>query len=260
MPAAADPARRRHRPAGHQPPPDPLGRLVAGPFLEQLFALYERDGDDRGLPAPGAYRDYLAWLAAQDAEAGRGGLAGGAGRAGRADAGRPRPTRPAPVDPPPPRRRASCRRPRPAAAQPARRPGVTLNALLNAAWGLVLAGATGRDDVVFGTTVAGRPDRVAGVETTIGLFLNTVPVRVALDPHETVAELLRRLQDQRTGADAARVPRARRAPAARPGTAALFDTLFVLQNFVDGDEQFADARRPARHHRLLAASTPRTTR
>ncbi|WP_449064940.1 condensation domain-containing protein [Planomonospora algeriensis] len=38
-------------------------------FLEQLFALYDRACDDRGLPVPGSYRDYLAWLAGQDSAA-----------------------------------------------------------------------------------------------------------------------------------------------------------------------------------------------
>ncbi|NED90602.1 hypothetical protein G3I76_62295, partial [Streptomyces sp. SID11233] len=57
--------------------------------------------------------------------------------------------------------------------------------------------ATGRTDVVFGTTVAGRPSEVPAVGDIIGLFLNTVPTRVALDPAESVLGLLRRVQDER---------------------------------------------------------------
>ena len=49
------------------------------------------------------------------------------------------------------------------------------------AWALVLSRLTDRDDVVFGVTVSGRPAELAGVETMIGLFINTVPMRVRLD-------------------------------------------------------------------------------
>ncbi|WP_280427501.1 condensation domain-containing protein, partial [Nocardia brasiliensis] len=45
-----------------------------------------------------------------------------------------------------------------------------------------LAGMTGRDDVVFGSVVSGRPAQLPGVETMIGLFINTVPVRIRLSP------------------------------------------------------------------------------
>ena len=49
------------------------------------------------------------------------------------------------------------------------------------AWAVVLSRLTDRSDVVFGVTVSGRPAELAGVETMIGLFINTVPLRVRLD-------------------------------------------------------------------------------
>ena len=63
----------------------------------------------------------------------------------------------------------------------ARSRGVTVNTLLQMAWALVVSRLTDRDDVVFGVTVSGRPAELAGVETMIGLFINTVPLRVRLD-------------------------------------------------------------------------------
>ncbi|WP_291414560.1 non-ribosomal peptide synthetase [Actinophytocola sp.] len=201
-----------------------------GRFLDQLLALYERGGDDRDLPTPGAYRDFLTWLSTQDTEAARAAwrnaLAGLAEPTlvGRAEVAM------RPVIP----RRHLVELDADRLQAVARHAGVTLNALLNAAWALVLAGATGRGDVVFGTTVAGRPTEVRNVESAIGLFLNTVPVRVALDPHETVAELLRRIQDRRTALmpheylGLGEVQQA-------AGHPVLFDTLYVLQNFVDAD-------------------------
>ncbi|MEV6138340.1 amino acid adenylation domain-containing protein [Nocardia sp. NPDC051990] len=71
---------------------------------------------------------------------------------------------------------------------------VTVNTVLQAAWAILLARLTDRADVVFGTTVSGRPADLAGVESMVGLFINTVPVRVRLAPDETAGSLLRRVQ------------------------------------------------------------------
>ncbi len=230
-----------------------------GRFLEQLLSLYER-GSDSGLPKPGDYRDYLVWLAAQDQDAAkqawRDALAGLAEPTlvGRADTA---------MSPAIPRRHLTeLDQARLQAA--ARAAGVTLNALLNAAWALVLAGATGRDDVVFGTTVAGRPTEVPNVESTLGLFLNTVPVRVALDPHETVGALLRRIQDQRTALMSHEYLGLGELQH-EAGHARLFDTLYVLQNFVDADAYAALGERygitaagsvDATHYPLTLVLTP----
>ncbi|MFF5986086.1 amino acid adenylation domain-containing protein [Prauserella flavalba] len=205
-------------------------------FLEQLFTLYERGGDDTGLPAPGSYRDYLAWLGQQDSEqalaAWRQALRGleeptlvaPADRSGD-------PVIPADYDAVLPREISDRLR------EEARRHGLTLHTLLSAAWGLVLSGTVGRPDVVFGAVVAGRPAEVPNVTSVIGMFLNTVPSRVRFDPRESVLELLRRLQSER----AALLPyeyvglgELQR----ESGHRQLFDTLFVLRT-ADGEERLA---------------------
>ncbi|EWM10644.1 condensation domain-containing protein, partial [Kutzneria sp. 744] len=56
--------------------------------------------------------------------------------------------------------------------------GLTLNAGIQGAWAVVLSELTGRDDVVFGAVVSGRPPEVPGIETMVGLFINTIPVRI----------------------------------------------------------------------------------
>ena len=120
----------------------------------------------------------------------------------------------------------------------ARRAGVTLNSVLTAALGLVLGHRTGRGDVTFGTTVAGRPTDLPGIENVIGLFLNTVPARVAATPGTSVAELARRAQQDRLDLapheylGLGDIQRA-------AGHDQLFDTLYVLQNFL-ADDTFAD--------------------
>ncbi|MFJ7781093.1 condensation domain-containing protein, partial [Streptomyces yangpuensis] len=80
----------------------------------------------------------------------------------------------------------------------ARSRGVTLNTVVQAAWALLLAAQTGRDDIAFGATVSGRPADVAGVEQMIGLFTNTIPVRVPIRPGESVTEFLQRIQGDQT--------------------------------------------------------------
>ncbi|ALG08596.1 non-ribosomal peptide synthetase [Kibdelosporangium phytohabitans] len=117
----------------------------------------------------------------------------------------------------------------------ARRCGVTLNTVLQFAWAVVLGKATGRDDVVFGATVSGRSADLPGVESVLGLMINTVPVRVPLPRDGTVQDALAELQlrqarlieHQHTGlAEIHRLA----------GHRELFDTLLVFESFpVDED-------------------------
>lgn len=203
-----------------------------GLVVSQLLALYDTGGDDSAFGEPeGSFETYLAWLADRDGAAADEGWRG-------ALAGLEEPTlvaEPMPgVEVQLPDRRdavlsetlSRALRERAAAS------GVTFNTVLNAALALVLASATGRQDVVFGSTVAGRPPEVPGIDTVVGMFLNTVPVRLQLDPNESVEELLRRTQADRLSlmpfdylglASIQRVSEHRQ----------LFDVLMVLQNFVD---------------------------
>ncbi|MFW0790736.1 amino acid adenylation domain-containing protein [Gordonia sp. CPCC 205333] len=72
--------------------------------------------------------------------------------------------------------------------------GVTTNTLVQVAWALVLAEVNDSDDVVFGAVVSGRNPEVPGIDEMVGMFINTVPVRVRLNPLESVRDLLRRIQ------------------------------------------------------------------
>ena len=72
---------------------------------------------------------------------------------------------------------------------------VTLSSMLRAAWSLLLAKYNASDDVVFGVVVSGRPPDVPGVEHMIGMFINTVPLRIRLEPDLSLAAFARKLQD-----------------------------------------------------------------
>ncbi|WP_430231281.1 amino acid adenylation domain-containing protein, partial [Nitrosomonas communis] len=73
---------------------------------------------------------------------------------------------------------------------------VTVNTLVQAAWALLLGHYTSQRMVTFGVTVAGRPTDLPGSDQMLGLFINTLPVKVELKPELAVGEWLRALQAQ----------------------------------------------------------------
>lgn len=73
---------------------------------------------------------------------------------------------------------------------------LTLNTLLQGAWAVLLARYGAGDDVVFGGIVSGRPATLPGVEAMVGMFTNTVPVRIKLAPNASVLAWLQTLQQQ----------------------------------------------------------------
>jgi amino acid adenylation domain-containing protein/non-ribosomal peptide synthase protein (TIGR01720 family) len=78
----------------------------------------------------------------------------------------------------------------------ARERQLTLNTLVQGAWALLLYRYSGEDDVLFGATVSGRPAELPRVEEMIGLFINTLPVRVRVRAGLSVVEWLRQLQHE----------------------------------------------------------------
>ncbi|MFD7712520.1 amino acid adenylation domain-containing protein, partial [Streptomyces sp. NPDC059786] len=82
-----------------------------------------------------------------------------------------------------------------ALARSARDAGLTVNTVVQGAWALLLSRYGAEPDVVFGTTVSGRPDELPGVESMVGMFINTVPTRVRVDGRRAAAGWLRELQD-----------------------------------------------------------------
>ncbi|WP_167402601.1 non-ribosomal peptide synthetase [Micromonospora viridifaciens] len=195
----------------------------------ELFTLYRSAGRADALPPVTDPRAYPAWRARQDVPA-----AEAAWRDALAGLTEPTLVAPAAAErgPVPP---AKLLRELPAPltatlAATARTAGVTLNTVVQGAWAVLVGSLTGRDDVVFGATVAGRPAELPGVETMVGLFINTVPVRVRLDPAEPVTAVLAGLQERQTALQPHQhlgLPDIQRLA----GHGELFDTLVVFENY-----------------------------
>ncbi|MFI6999798.1 amino acid adenylation domain-containing protein [Nocardia sp. NPDC050175] len=208
-------------------------------LVRELLALYVTSGDASALPPAHSYREFLSWLDDRDdAES----IAAWA----ESLAGIDTPTRAVPslagiestetgmvstdLSADTVARLEST----------ARESGATVNTLVQASWAMLLAMLTGRTDVVFGGTVSGRPPELAGVEEMVGLFINTLPVRVRLDPAEKVVDLLARLQaEQARLMDHQHVGLAAIHQAV--GLAELFDTLTVFESYPIDREALSQA-------------------
>jgi amino acid adenylation domain-containing protein/non-ribosomal peptide synthase protein (TIGR01720 family) len=213
-----------------------VGRVYA-----DLLAFYAAFAAGRA-PAPAAepppYRRYVEWLGARapgDAEAfWRGALGGVAGATPLGVDHR--------ADPAAPAAHGGAARELPADATAAlaafaRSHGLTLNTVVQAAWALLMARYSGEDDVVFGATVSGRPAELPAVEVMVGLFINTLPVRVRVDAAAPVGEWLRGIQAwsaaarEHEHAPLVQVQRWSGVPAGEP----LFESLLVFENFPVAD-------------------------
>ncbi len=115
----------------------------------------------------------------------------------------------------------------------ARQQQLTLNTLVQGAWALLLSRYSREQDVVFGATVAGRPAEFAGIEQMVGLFINTLPVRVRLPAGLRVIDWLRQLQaDQASSREYEHSPLVElQALSALPRGAPLFESLLVFENY-----------------------------
>ncbi|MFH8986929.1 amino acid adenylation domain-containing protein [Streptomyces sp. NPDC017940] len=170
------------------------------PLLTQdLLRLYAADGDLGALPRPRSYREYLTWLSRQDtAEPARAWQ--------RELDGVEEPTLLFPgaesdaestgiglSDVP-----LSAAHARDLARRAADH-GVTLNTLVQGAWGVLVGHLTGRQDVLLAAPASGRPPTLAGVDSIVGMFLNAPPVRVRYSAGDSLGQVLSDLQARQAG-------------------------------------------------------------
>ncbi|MFE7070364.1 amino acid adenylation domain-containing protein [Streptomyces sp. NPDC057620] len=232
-------------------------------LFQELFAVYSQAGGTEGLPPVRPYRDHLAWLARQD-------RAGAERHWAAALEGVAEPTLVASADsrsgPPP--EEVEVLLPSGTTAlltAHARRSHVLLNTVCQGVWAVLVGSLTGRDDVVFGSTVSGRPAELTGADSMIGMLINTVPVRVRLDRAASPSALFEQIQAGRAASldhdhlGLTEIQRLAGFPTA------LFDTNVVFDNFPmhdykvdspDGELQVAVTFRDSAHFPLTLAVEP----
>ncbi|AOR31555.1 non-ribosomal peptide synthetase [Streptomyces fodineus] len=209
--------------------------------IRDLILLY---AGTRELQPVRNYGDYLAWLSRQDREA-------SAARWKEELAGLDQPTLVAAGIPAKGEASAHGRVEVPLSidkgkelARRAAELGVTLNTLLQCAWAILLSTLTGQQDVVFGAAVNGRPVELPGSDEMVGLFVNTLPIRVFCRPDQSVADVVAGLQERQTAlldhhyyplADIQR----------DVGMSALFDTIIAFENYPYDREGIVDANTSA---------------
>src|SRR2546421_2123144 len=167
-------------------------------LLQEFFARYQAlsQGYQPRLPAGRPYRDYIAWLQQQDqAEA----QAFWQKQLAGFTASTPLPLKATQPQAEPSYRQQNLLLSREVSQglnTVARALQITVNTLLQASWAYVLSRYSGQAEVLFGMVVAGREAELVGVESLVGLCINTVPVRIALPGQEPVAAWLRQLHEQ----------------------------------------------------------------
>ena len=202
-------------------------------ILSELSALYA--DETSALPPVCGYREYIAWLQHRHWTADK--------RFWREVLGKVVDATPVPAP------AAGTREPRETSGETSRRLDlataselarlarthqVTLSTLVSAAWSIVLAHHSGLSDIVFGTSFAGRPDDIPGIERMVGPCVNNLPIAVRVDPQLRVGEWLRRLHAQ-IGAltEFQATPLTEiHACSAVPNWMRLFDSLLVIQNYI----------------------------
>jgi iturin family lipopeptide synthetase B len=126
----------------------------------------------------------------------------------------------------------------------AERSQVTLNTVMQSVWGIILEkyNGKGKVDVVFGNIVSGRPAEIKGLETMVGLFLNTIPVRVTAEPDLTCKEMIQNVQQSALESEPHHHYPLSQIQAQHPLKQALIDHLLVFENYPTSDrlDQFID--------------------
>jgi amino acid adenylation domain-containing protein/non-ribosomal peptide synthase protein (TIGR01720 family) len=207
-------------------------------LLKEVMLAYQalEQGRDVSLDPPPAFRDYVAWLEAQDLSAAeafwRQSLKGFAA-----------PTRllaPPSIDPSIPETESQgedWRQLSPELTSSLQtlssRHQLTLYTLVQGAWALLSSRYSGDDDVLFGTTFSGRSAPLDGIESMLGLLINTLPVRVGVRGDGRLLPWLQELSNRQAelrryeSSPLVEIHRWSDVPAGQP----LFESLLVFENY-----------------------------
>jgi amino acid adenylation domain-containing protein len=207
-------------------------------LTHEVWSLYEAycEGKDLRLPPARPYSDFIAWLQQQDqarAEVYWRRVLKGFSAPTRLGIDRPtRVSGAADADHGEQSVRLS-KRTSEALRSVARENRLTLNTVIQGAWAFVLSRYSGDIDVCFGTVVSGRPATLTGVESMVGLFINTLPLRTQVLGESLPIPWLKTLQAQQLGArdyEYAELVDIQRWSDVSPGIP-LFDSIVIFENY-----------------------------
>jgi amino acid adenylation domain-containing protein len=135
---------------------------------------------------------------------------------------------------------------------------LTLQTVTLGAWALLLGRYSGEEDVVFGGVVSGRPAALPGVETMVGMFINTLPVRVQVNGAEPLAPWLLHLQKrQLTQQEFAHSPLSEiQRWSEVPNGSPLFETLYAFENYPTAAAGGSDGLRAGNLRSLESTNYP----
>jgi len=112
--------------------------------------------------------------------------------------------------------------------------GLTLNLVMQGIWALALSAISGRQQVIFGMPVSGRSAAITGIEDQVGLFLNTIPIKIELQAQQSLWQQLDTIAIEHMelidhdGLGLSEIQQL-------ASSASLFDTLLVVENYPDSD-------------------------
>ncbi|MGD2087201.1 MAG: amino acid adenylation domain-containing protein [Candidatus Aminicenantes bacterium] len=119
---------------------------------------------------------------------------------------------------------------------------VTLNTVIQTIWAVILSKYNWAQEVVFGAVVSGRPSEIPGVESMVGLFMNTIPLRVSCKPGTTFKNLLRQVQEDTANSSAYHHYPLARIQADHQLKRNLLDHIIVFENYPLSDQLMENRR------------------
>jgi len=108
---------------------------------------------------------------------------------------------------------------------------LTFNTLIQATWTLLLYSRSGQHDLAFGATVSGRQADLPGIDSVVGLLINTLPVRIKIAADETVTDWLQSIQQQQAEANRYAYSSLNEIQTWSEQTTQLFNSLLVIENY-----------------------------
>src|SRR5262249_34363196 len=137
---------------------------------------------------------------------------------------------------------------------------LTINTILQCAWGMVLGKYSGEEDIIFGTTVSGRPVDLSGSDSIIGPFINTLPVRMKLPFQSSLLSWLSEIQSEQVEFSqftySSLVEQYSEIPLGMP----LYETMLVFENYPVGRSHQVSHQNLERHLEIGDVRSPVRTK